>query len=79
MQSTMTCAVFLRALLEQCIGTVMIEWEQWNFPPPPFDRGYFNDRLKQHTPVNARTHKRLMRLFETVLNPGDREGRFQEP
>lgn len=79
MQSTMTCAVFLRTLLEQCIGTVMIEWEQWNFPPPPFDRGYFNDRLKQRTPVNARTHKRLMRLFETVLNPGDRDGRFQEP
>lgn len=79
MQSTMTCAVFLRALLEQCIGTVMIEWEQWNFPPPPFDRGYFNDRLKHPTPVNARAHNRLMRLFETVLNPGDREGRFQEP
>lgn len=42
-----TCTDFLRTLLENCIGTVMIEWEQWNFPSPSFDRGYFNSRLKQ--------------------------------
>lgn len=79
MQTTDTCASFLRTLLEKCIGTVMIEWEQWNFPEPSFDRGYFNDRLKKSIPVNALTRKRLTRLFEAVLRPGDRTGRFQEP
>ena len=47
-----TCTNFLRTLLENCIGTVMIEWEQWNFPSPSFDRGYFNSRLKQAMPIN---------------------------
>lgn len=76
---TDTCASFLRTLLEKCIGTVMIEWEQWNFSEPSFDRGYLNDRLKKSIPVNALTRKRLTRLFEAVLRPGDRAGRFQEP
>lgn len=74
-----TCTDFLRTLLENCIGTVMIEWEQWNFPSPSFDRGYFNSRLKQAMPINELTHKRLIRLFECVFNPENREGRFQEP
>ena len=51
-----TCTDFLRTLLENCIGTVMIEWEQWNFPSPSFDRGYFNSRLKQAMPINELTH-----------------------
>ena len=81
MQSSQTCAAFLHTLLVQCIGTVMIEWEQWNFPPPSFDRGYFNSRLKQQAPVNALTHKRLMRLFESVFHPDTRSqnSRYQEP
>lgn len=79
MQAIDTCASFLRTLLEKCIGTVMIEWEQWEFPEPSFDRGYFNARLKKSIPVNALTRKRLSRLFEAVLRPGDRTGRFQEP
>lgn len=73
------CTDFLRALLETCVGTIMIEWEQWNFPSPSFDRGYFNNRLKQAKPVNTRTHQRLNRLFQTIFSPGDRIGRFQEP
>ena len=81
MQSSQTCAAFLHTLLVQCIGTVMIEWEQWNFPPPSFDRGYFNSRLKQQAPVNALTHKRLMRLFESVFHPDTRSqsSHYQEP
>lgn len=63
----------------QCIGTVMIEWEQWNFPQPSFDRGYFNDRIKRPVPVNTLTRQRLKRLFENVLSPDNRKGRFQEP
>lgn len=74
-----SCTDFLRALLENCIGTVMIEWYQWNFPSPSLDRGYFNSRLKQSAPINGLTHKRLVRLFECVFNPETREGRFQEP
>lgn len=76
---TYTTSSFLRFLLEQCIGTVMIEWDQWDFPAPGFDRGYFNDRLKHSAPINSLTHKRLIRLFECVFNPKMREGRFQEP
>lgn len=81
MQSNHTCAAFLRTLLIQCIGTVMIEWEQWDFPPPPFDRGYLNSRLKQRTPVNRLTHKRLNRLFESVFHPDthSQNSRYQEP
>lgn len=79
MQVTYTTTCFLRLLLERCIGTIMIEWAQWNFPEPAFDRGYFNDRLKLAAPINNLTHKRLARLFETVFSPGDRIGRFQEP
>lgn len=79
MPYTYTSAAFLRLLLERCIGTIMIEWEQWNFPDPSFDRGYFNDRLKFSAPINKLAHNRLTRLFETVFSPGDRIGRFQEP
>ena len=79
MPYTYTSAAFLRLLLERCIGTIMIEWEQWYFPEPAFDRGYFNDRLKFAAPINKLTHNRLTRLFETIFSPGDRIGRFQEP
>lgn len=79
MAVTYTSAAFLRLLLERCIGTIMVEWEQWNFPAPSFDRGYFNDRLKLAAPVNTLTHQRMNRLFETVFCPNNRTGRFQEP
>lgn len=74
-----TTADFLRQLLERCIGSVMIEWEDWGFPEPSFDRGYFNDRLKHSSPVNALTHKRMNRLFDAVFHPGGRTGRFSAP
>ena len=57
----------------------MIEWEQWNFPQPSFDRGYFNDRIKRPVPVNTLTRQRLKRLFENVFFPDNRKGKFQEP
>lgn len=76
---TYTTSSFLRLLLKKCIGTVMIEWIQWNLPGPAFDRGYLNDRLKLTAPVNALTHKRLLRLFEAIFTPENRDGRFQEP
>lgn len=79
MAVTYTSAAFLRLLLERCIGTIMVEWEQWNFPAPSFDRGYFNDRLKLAAPVNTLTHQRMNRLFETIFCPNNRTGRFQEP
>lgn len=79
MSSITTSSDFFRTLLIQCIGTVMIEWEQWNFPEPSFDRGYFNDRIKRRVPVNALMRKRLKCLFEAVFSPDNRTGRFQEP
>ena len=72
-------STFLRTLLERCIGTVMIEPEQWNFPTSSFDRGYFNDRLKRNDSINALTHKRLIFLFTHLFQPEGRNGRFQEP
>ena len=79
MADIITSSSFLRTLLMQCIGTVMIEWEQWNFPQPSFDRGYFNERIKRPVPVNTLTRQRLKRLFENVFSPDNRKGRFQEP
>ena len=79
MADIITTSAFLRTLLMKCIGTVMIEWEQWDFPQPSFDRGYFNDRLKRQVPVNTLTRQRLKRLFENVFSPDNRKGRFQEP
>lgn len=79
MADIITSSFFLRTLLMQCIGTVMIEWEQWNFPQPSFDRGYFNDRIKRPIPVNTLTRRRVKRLFENVFSPDNRKGRFQEP
>lgn len=58
---------FCRSLLMQCIGTVMIEWEYWNFSAPSFDRGYLNNRLKYTIPVNTLMRQRLKRLFENVF------------
>lgn len=72
-------SLFLRSLLERCIGTVMIEPEQWDFRTSPFDRGYFNDRLKRSDSINALTHKRLIFIFTHLFNPENRNGRFQEP
>ena len=79
MADIITTSAFLRTLLMKCIGTVMIEWEQWDFPQPSFDRGYFNDRLKRPVPVNTLTRQRLKRLFENVFSPDNRKGKFQEP
>lgn len=79
MADIITTSAFLRTLLMKCIGTVMIEWEQWDFPQPSFDRGYFNDRLKRPVPVNTLTRQRLKRLFKNVFSPDNRKGRFQEP
>lgn len=79
MSNKITSSDFFRTLLIECIGTIMIEWEQWNFPEPSFDRGYFNDRLKRPVPENALMRQRLKRLFENVYSPGSRKGRFQEP
>lgn len=79
MANIITTSSFLRTLLIECIGTVMIEWEQWDFPQPSFDRGYFNDRLKRPVPINTLTRQRLKRLFENVFSPHNRKGRFQEP
>ena len=79
MADIITTSAFLRILLIECIGTVMIEWEQWNFPQPSFDRGYFNDRIKRPVPVNTLTRQRLKRLFENVFSPDNRKGKFQEP
>lgn len=81
MESNHTCAAFLHTLLIQCIGTIMIEWEQWDFPPPSFDRGYINSRLKQRIPVNVLTHKRLIRLFDVIFHPDThrQNSRYQEP
>ena len=79
MADIITSSAFLRTLLIQCIGTIMIEWEQWDFPQPSFDRGYFNDRIKRSVPVNSLTRKRLKRLFENIFSPNNRKGRFQEP
>ena len=69
MADIITTSAFLRTLLMKCIGTVMIEWEQWDFPQPSFDRGYFNDRLKRPVPVNTLTRQRLKRLFEMFFLP----------
>lgn len=79
MANIITSSSFFRKLLMQCVGTVMIEWEQWNFPEPSFDRGYFNERIKRSVPINALMRKRTKRLFESIFSPNDRTGRFQEP
>ena len=79
MSDIVTSSDFFRALLMQCIGTIMIEWEQWEFPQPSFDRGYFNERLKRPIPVNTLTRQRTKRLFENIFSPDNRSGRFQEP
>lgn len=78
MPITYTCSKFLHDLLKGCIGTIMIEWDQWDFPSPGFDRGYFNNRLKKSNPINRLSHDRLNRLFECVFTPEMRKGRFQE-
>ena len=79
MSDIVTSSDFFRALLMQCIGTIIIEWEQWEFPQPSFDRGYFNERLKRPIPVNTLTRQRTKRLFENIFSPDNRSGRFQEP
>lgn len=49
MVTTPEIRIFLRELLEKCIGTVMIEEDQWKFPDTfsSIPRGYFSDRLKK--------------------------------
>lgn len=46
MQSTFSVSTFLRDLLTRCIGGVMIETEQWNFPNDGFDPWIFQYPLK---------------------------------
>lgn len=79
MQSTFSVSTFLRDLLTRCIGGVMIEPEQWNFPNDGFDRGFFNTRLKQDKPINARTHKRFIFVFSHLFAPEKRtDSKFGE-
>ncbi len=71
---------FMRTLLENCVGTIMIEASQWGFPDnvPIFDRGYFNARLKQNAPINSKTQKRLVFIFSYLFNPVKLKGKFDE-
>lgn len=75
----MNTSDFLRDLLIQCVGSVMIEPDQWNFPNGSFDRGYLNERLKQTVPLNKLTRERLLFVFSHLFNPSQRSGsRFDE-
>lgn len=80
-KKSFSSSLFLRNLLVQCIGTVMIEGEQWNFSDDElFHRAYFNDRIKQDKAVNVLTHKRLSFLFFHLFFPEKRKNsKFQEP
>lgn len=78
--SSTTVSAFMRSLLIDCIGTVMIEPEHWECIPESdlFDRRYFNGRLKHSDSVNDRTQKRLMLVFSYLLDSQKRMGQFQE-
>ncbi len=71
-KSIITTAEFLRELLRQCIGGIMIEPEQWNFPEESFDRGYLNERLKRPDPLNATARKRFLFVFSHLFAPEKR-------
>ena len=71
-KSNNTTAEFLRDLLKKCIGGIMIESEQWNFPEEAFDRGYLNERLKRPDPLNATARKRFLFVFSHLFNPEKR-------
>lgn len=71
-KSNTTTAEFLRELLKGCIGGVMIEPEQWNFPEEAFDRGYLNERLKRIDPLNATARKRILFVFSHLFTPEKR-------
>lgn len=74
-------AAFMRDVLTNCLGTVMIEADQWDLPDniPLFDRGYFNERLKHTAPINDKAHERLVFIFSLLFRPEGRKGRYQEP
>lgn len=75
----LSATTFLRTLLEQCVGTVMIEAEHWDFSAPIFQRGYFNDRIKHQNAINHLTHERLNFVFAHLFQPQSPNSRFQEP
>lgn len=80
MQSVpITTELFLRRLLKDCTGSIMIEPLQWDFPDGGFDRGYFNDRLKKAKPINKLARKRLLYIFSYLFHPDSHKGTFQEP
>ncbi len=78
MKDTLNSSDFLRRLLQDCIGTVIIEASQWNFPDGGFERAYFNDRLKYEKTINPLTQKRLLFVFFHLFHPQNRNGRFGE-
>lgn len=80
-KNTFSSSFFLRELLMRCVGTVMIEMDQWNFSDDSvFYRAYFNDRIKQEKAINPRTHKRLSFLFSQLFFPDQRKNsKFKEP
>ena len=71
-KSIITTAEFLRELLKKCIGGIMIEPDQWNFPEESFDRGYLNERLKRSDPLNATARKRFLFIFSHLFAPEKR-------
>lgn len=78
MKETIASPDFLRKLLQECIGTVMIEASQWDFPDAGFERAYFNDRLKKEEAINSLTQKRLLYIFYHLFHPQNRNGKFGE-
>lgn len=81
MVNNLEMQIFLRELLENTIGTVMIEEDNWNFPNDfqTIPRGYFSDRLKKSDAINSRTALRLMQLFSYLLTSDNLSGKYQKP
>lgn len=81
MVNNLEMQIFLRELLENTIGTVMIEEDNWNFPNDfqTIPRGYFSDRLKKDAAINSRTALRLMQLFSYLLTSDNLSGKYQKP
>ncbi|MDE5583304.1 MAG: tetratricopeptide repeat protein [Ruminococcus sp.] len=80
MVNNLEMQIFLRELLENTIGTVMIEEDNWNFPNDfqTIPRGYFSDRLKKNDAINSRTALRLMQLFSYLLTSDNLSGKYQK-
>lgn len=80
-KNSFSSSFFLRELMMRCVGTVIIEMDQWNFSDDSvFYRAYFNDRIKQEKAINSLAHKRLSFLFSQLFFPAQRKNsKFQEP